>query len=186
VNCRLLGMLVSVCLGAGLALGSEMANAQNLLTDLGPGAAYAINDSGQVVLSIGDSSSQFPLSTGIWSNGTVTAFPPGFVGLAINSGGEVAGYLAGIALYGAGTEATVYSNGMVTNIGVNFDLGEGFASAEGLNNEGDIVGDSPTYASDAVDAFIDINGLITILSTFPGNSQNEIGMPTSGCECSSF
>ena len=48
---RPLGFLTSIYRFAGLALGLVTANAQNLLTDLGPGTAYGINNGGQVALS---------------------------------------------------------------------------------------------------------------------------------------
>src|SRR5208337_5435277 len=92
----------TICITAGLALVSAAANTQNLLTDLGPGTAYGINDSGQVVL-----------SSGIWSNGTVTAFPTGFTGTAINASGQVAG--SQVSTNNIGT-AAFYSNGTVTVI----------------------------------------------------------------------
>ena len=102
---RLIAALVSIC---GLALGSAAANAQtNYLTDLGAVApALGINNSGEVVL-----------QNYIYSHGTLTAFPDGFTGNAINASGEVAGSMpAPPADPYFQVVAAVYSNGTVTAI----------------------------------------------------------------------
>jgi probable HAF family extracellular repeat protein len=135
------------------------ANAQNLLTDLGPGTAYGVNNNWQVVL-----------SNGIWSNGTVTAFPTdnglNFYGLAINSSGEVAGYVWNDA---ALEDAAFYSDGTVTRIGgVNADPGLAFASAIGINDNGEIVGSGAATAGSYSYAFIYNEGQIIRL-LFPGS-----------------
>ena len=103
MDCRLLRVLASVYCVAGLAVGSATANAQNLLTDLGPATAYAINNNGQVVL-----------SNGVYSSGAVTVFPAGFTGTAINSSGALAGFITDSF---GGTSAALYSSGTLTNIG---------------------------------------------------------------------
>ena len=101
---RPLGFLTSIYRFAGLALGLVTANAQNLLTDLGPGTAYGINNGGQVAL-----------SSGVYSGGSVIAYPATFTGFAINSTGGVAGVITD---YLGGTYAASYVNGTVTNIGL--------------------------------------------------------------------
>jgi hypothetical protein len=95
-----------LCWSVGLASEWATANAQSLLTDIGPGTAYGLNNNGQVVL-----------SNGIWSNGTVAAYPTGFTGTAINASGQVAGALSPPYIAPLYTDAAIYSDGTVTNIG---------------------------------------------------------------------
>jgi probable HAF family extracellular repeat protein len=90
-----------------MALITESAGAQtSALVDLGVGTGYGINNSGQVIL-----------SSGLYSNGTVTPLPPlpgtttPAVGIAINDSGLVAGNASGVAIS--------YLNGTLTNIEAN-------------------------------------------------------------------
>src|SRR3984885_16169058 len=87
MDCRQYRALASLCWVVSLALLSATAIAQaNLLTDLGPVSGVGINNSGLVAL-----------SSGIYSNGTVTPLGmlPGdttnVVPNAINASGQVAG-----------------------------------------------------------------------------------------------
>jgi probable HAF family extracellular repeat protein len=162
---RPLAVIPAICWFAGLASGWATANAQNVLTDLGPGTAYGVNSNGQVVL-----------SNGIWSNGTVTAFSTGFNGLAISSSGQVVGYVSDFQ----GTNAAFYSDGTVTLIGgVNDDPGVAFASARGINDNGVIVGSGAATGGIFFYAFIYNEGQSTRLSTFPGSSPLYDGTPVS-------
>ena len=146
----------TICITAGLALVSATANTQNLLTDLGPGTAYGINDSGQVVL-----------SNGIWSNGTVTAFPTGFTGTAINASGQVAG--SQVSTNNIGT-AAVYSNGTVTVINdSNNDPSVATSSALGINDNGVVVGQGFSAGQTLRYAFVDNNATLTTVPPFPGS-----------------
>jgi hypothetical protein len=118
-----------------LAMGAVAARAQaNYLTDLGAVApALGINNSGQVVL-----------QSYIYSNGTLTALPPNFMGAAINSSGEVAGGFPGNCgePNNAGAPAT-YANGVLTIIpalsGCDPEQGVS-AQGLGINDSGAVVG----------------------------------------------
>ncbi len=159
INLRSFGVRTALCSVAGLALGSATANAQNLLTDLGPGSAYGINNSGQVVLSNGASPGGV---NGIWSNGTEIAFPTGFYGAAINASGEVAGTFQGMAAF--------YSAGVVTSIAVDPDGPLCESAAFGLNDNGVVVGQGCGLGGAPLYAFIFNAGQITELLTFPGSA----------------
>jgi probable HAF family extracellular repeat protein len=129
----------------GLTLISTISSAQNLITDIGPGTAFAINNSGQVVL-----------QNGLYSNGTVTAFPSGFTGSAINAGGVVAGGLTGPNIAKA---CATYSNGTVVNLGVlSGDQDVDTCIATGINASGQVVGWSETKGGAAIEAVISSNG----------------------------
>ena len=94
----LLGMVVW-----GLFAGPPVDAQGSALVDLGVGTGYGLNNNGQVIL-----------STGLYSNGTVTPLPalPGTtapaVGIAINDSGLVAG--------NAGGSAVSYVNGTLTDL----------------------------------------------------------------------
>jgi probable HAF family extracellular repeat protein len=140
---------------AGLILGQAPADAQNLLTDLGPGTAFGLNNGAQVVL-----------QNGIYANGIVTPFPAGFTGDAINSSGQVAGALTATNIIGS---AAFYSNGTVTYIGANADPDVAFSSALGINDNGVVVGQGAGTGGTYRYAFIYKNGTLTIVPPFPGS-----------------
>jgi hypothetical protein len=155
---RLLGVLVSVCCAGGLAAWSVIAKAQNL-TDLGPVTAYALNNSGQVVL-----------SSGVYSSGAVTAFPAGFTGTAINSSGALAGFITDSF---GGTSAALYNGGTLTNIGLLLPDQESpgleFGEALGINASGQVVGWGLGQPNLVNFAFIYSNGTATVLPHFPNS-----------------
>jgi probable HAF family extracellular repeat protein len=155
---RPLGVLATLCSVAGLALGSTAANAQaSLLTDLGTDSGLGINNSGEVLL-----------SSGIYSNGSVTVFPASFTGAAaINASGAV----AGLAIIPFAETAGVYENGTVTVIGV-FPPGDPTLNASmalGINGIGQVVGWSTTATTNSQDGFIYTNGLMGDVGDFPGS-----------------
>jgi hypothetical protein len=157
MDCRLLRLLATVCCVAGLAGGSATASAQNLLSDLGPATAYAINNSGQVVL-----------SNGLYSSGTVTAFPTGFMGAAINSSGEVAGVFSGPNILGT---AAFDTNGTVTVINdSNQDPTVADSYALGINDGGVVVGQGYSVNdADNLYPFVYSGGTVTMVPRFPGS-----------------
>jgi hypothetical protein len=138
-----------ICSVVAFGLGSVRADAQaNLLTDLGVGTGYGVNNSGQVVL-----------QNGIYSNGSVTAFPTGFTGAAINASGEVAGgYTAPNIVLACAT----YSNGTVTNLGVLSGAEDvDTCIAGGINASGAVSGWSETTGGVYTEGIIDVNGAMT-------------------------
>ena len=106
------------------------------------------------------------LPNGIWTKGTVTAFPAGFTGAAINSSGQVAGVLVSNNNIGS---AAFYSSGTVTLIGANSDPTIAKSAALGINDNGVVVGQGNAAGDSYIYAFIYINGQITELGTFPGS-----------------
>lgn len=110
-------MLATLCWVAGSTLGPVSAVAQNFLTDLGPGMAVGMNNSGVVLF-----------QNGTYSNGTLTAFPAGFIAAAINASGEVVGQ-------DAAGHAALYSGGVVTDLG-----GTDPSYARAINAAGEILG----------------------------------------------
>src|ERR1700685_3292523 len=107
------GYVKSLAIAGWMAAGILPLLAQAQLIDLGVATGYAINNAGQVVL-----------STGIYSNGTITPLPalPGqttpAVGAAINATGRVVGSAAisGSNPLGSNTVPVEYGNGTLTNL----------------------------------------------------------------------
>jgi len=137
MNCRTLGVQATVCFIVGFALRSTAANAQaNPLTDLGTGSGFGINNSGQVAL-----------SSGIYSNGTVTPLGilPGnttnVIPNAINASGQVAGNstLPSMIIVPGEETAVFDNNGLLTSFGASdTEFDQSFAT--GINASGQIVG----------------------------------------------
>ena len=107
------GYVKYLAIAAWAAWGTVPVVAQAQLVDLGVATGYAINNAGQVVL-----------STGIYTNGTVTALPalPGqttpAVGAAINATGQVVGsaHISVGSVAGTDTVAVEYSSGTLTDL----------------------------------------------------------------------
>jgi HYDIN/CFA65/VesB family protein len=141
MRCGPLRAFATICYGAGFALGSANANAQNLLTDLGPVMAFGLNNSGQVVL-----------SHGIWSTGAVTLFPTNFTGAAINASGQIAGVVTGTNIIGS---CAIYSGGTITDLGVLSGTPDvDYCTSTGINAGGQVVGWSPTRGAVYIEGFI--------------------------------
>jgi probable HAF family extracellular repeat protein len=156
MNCRQLGVLFAACWIVGFGPATAIAQV-NLLTDLGAGSGFGINNSGQVVL-----------SSGTYSSGVLTPFPTGFVGDAINSNGEVAGLFGNPpSILG---EAAFDINGTVTAIGVlSQDPQVDSSYAVAVNTSGQVVGWSVTLGGVATDAIIYTNGTLTDIGVLPGS-----------------
>jgi probable HAF family extracellular repeat protein len=171
----------SLAIAALVALGILPVLARAQLIDLGVATGYAINNAGQVVL-----------STGIYSNGTVTPLPalPGqttpITAVAINASGQVVGS-AGLSVVdpagssavppGGSTSNTVaveFSNGTLTDLFA--PLTPGFTvtgTATGINSSGEIVGyatvNNPKDEDEpASGGFIYINGASQPFPTYGG------------------
>jgi probable HAF family extracellular repeat protein len=158
---RPLEVLATICSVAGLSLGSTAAIAQaNLLNDLGTGSAVGINNSGQVAL-----------SSGIYSNGTVTPLGilPGdtknVIPNAINASGQVAGnaFVKGYEI------AVFYNNGVLTSFGASGETLD-LSFATGINSSGQIVGWRTTSGDNTSTGFIYTNGVLTQVCCLPGGS----------------
>jgi probable HAF family extracellular repeat protein len=122
------------------------------LKDLGVGYGWALNDSGQAVL-----------STGLYSSGTTTPLP--LKGFAINASGAVAGT-------NSADHAAVYANGTVTDLGVLPGSNPAaYTEAAAINAGGQVVGLGSTSAG-AIDAFSYSHGTMTDIGTLPGAVAN--------------
>jgi probable HAF family extracellular repeat protein len=176
--CRTLRVLANVCAIVGFILRSAVALAQaNLLTDLGTGTGVGINSSGQVAL-----------SSGIYSNGTVTSLGilPGntmnVVPNAINATGQVAGNSTLPSMFFPKEETAVFdNNGLLTSFGassVTFD--QSFAT--GINASGQIVGFFTLQGDSTGTGFVYNNGVLTNLGGLPGSvfSGGTIGSVATG------
>jgi probable HAF family extracellular repeat protein len=150
--CRLPVALATVCIfSAGLSLGAAASAQANLLVDLGTVEGVGINNGGEVAL-----------TTGIYSNGTFTAFPTNFTGLAINANGLVVGF--------TGFHAGLYNKGTVTDLGVlpGADPTVDGSTAFGINTGGQIVGFGAERTGTPLDGFIYSNGAMTDMGRLPG------------------
>src|SRR5205814_2240939 len=120
--------------------------------------AYAINDGGLVV-GEGDSTTQ--AHGFIYSGGTFTDLRP--LGIrtayAINNGGQVAGK-------NTAGHAVLYTGGSATDIGT---LGGSVSRANGINANGQVVGEAETGASDA------FGSLITHAFLFSNGQKIDLG-----------
>jgi len=145
-----------------------------VMTNLEPagtgGAAYGINDAGQVVGDV----SNVPF---IYSGGTFTYLPT-FGGMfniatAINAAGtQVVGFSNTAANGDTTQHAFLYSNGTLTNLGTFGDYDE--SSANAINDSGQIVGlcFSPNGGFGTNNAFIYEDGTLTNLnSLIPADSD---------------
>jgi probable HAF family extracellular repeat protein len=186
------GYVKSLAIAGWMAFGSLPLLARAQLTDLGEATGYAINNAGQVVL-----------SSGIYSNGTVTPLPalPGqttpAVGAAINASGQVAGSgetQVTVSIFGESSADTqpgsvpiAYVNGTLMNISLSFSeyavsghVEPGYAT--GINASNQIVGYytalNPRSEDPApVNGFIYDNGAITELGACCAPYETPMNMP---------
>jgi probable HAF family extracellular repeat protein len=116
----------------------------------GSSAAYAINNSGQVVGVING------FGATIWNSGVPTALPGGSVAIAINNAGQVLGY------GNNGPSVMLWSGGTATNLGM--------FSATGINNAGQVVGYSVTDNGSVLNAVLWENGTLLDLNNLLDSS----------------
>jgi probable HAF family extracellular repeat protein len=154
-------------------------------TDLGtlgasPSAALGVNDAGQVVGYGFTSSDQGGMGAFIWQNGTITDLGSLLGGenqrmaTAINASGQVAGISS---LPGNATNhAFLWDDGTVTDLG---DLGGEVSYAYGINDVGQVVGDSyiPGYLWRA---FIWQGGVMTDLGALGSGESHATAINNSG------
>jgi len=153
MNYRLFGALLAASFGA---------NAQALLNDLGPVSAAGINNNAQAAL-----------SSGIYSNGTVTPLGilPGnttnVIANAINASGQVAGNST-LPTFSTLEVAVLYNNGVLTSFGASAaTIDQSFATA--INSGGDIVGFHTVMGDSHGTGFLYNNGVLTDLGGLPGS-----------------
>lgn len=148
--CVLLAGLLAILLGAAASSGGE-AGGHWIVTDLGPGAAVDVNESGQVVGG----------GSWIWQDGTRTQL--GTLGgprssvLAINDRGQVIG--------GSTTAKPVEGHGFLWQSGRMIDVHP--VRPRAINNRGQIVG-SGTVTGGREHALLWQNGKVTDLGTLGG------------------
>jgi probable HAF family extracellular repeat protein len=127
--------------------GSAFLNSNGTITNLGSNRPYGINNSGQVVGYCSLNGNAF-----LYSNGETSYLGLG-TATAINKVGLIVGYFDGG--YSPGTDAFIYSNGVMTDLNSLIDPASGWTLVEalGINDEGDIVGGGFSPAG-GYDAFI--------------------------------
>ena len=137
-----------------------------IMTDLGTfGGPYSlasdINDSGQIVgYAYSNSSTFYPF---LYENVTKTQLSAPGVGAGINSQGHIVGNV------GTPTLAFLYKDGNLTYIGT---LGGLESRARGINNSGQIVGESNVPGGGPRKAFLYSNGVMINLGTLSGHTHS--------------
>jgi probable HAF family extracellular repeat protein len=129
-------------------------------------SAYAINSKGQIV---GTSMSGTGVFTAFFSNGTgMTNLCPSCSSISYAEGINSAGTAVGSYITGGYLHAAEYSGGSVVDLGT---LGGSQSAAYGIDDTGDIVGDSYVAGNGTTHAFlysnnvmIDLNSLLPITS----------------------
>ena len=154
-----------------------------VMTDLGEGAAWGINDRGQVV---GHSRGVTNFGRGksfvgsyqavLWQNGVrqvldvgaadhcsegLRSDPPCSWAYGINARGQVVGF-------GAGFHAFLWDNGMTTDLGT-LPGGSQFSEAWAVNAQGQVVGNTTDFNRHA---FLWQNGVMSDLGTLPGRNES--------------
>jgi len=169
---RIFGTIFKVFMSAAVLVAAlatiTLAQSQYTFTDLGPGYASGINDSGQVVGALGGS------DAGVWSNGAVISLPPlpgdgGAFAQSINNSGQVVGYSCSSSIDGSNVRhAALWSNGTVTELGP-LPGGATESQAQSINNSGQVVGYSyNTSGSVFPEATLWSNGAVTDLGNLGG------------------
>ncbi len=165
----------AIVLAIATAIGMPAADRYGVTTivSLPPGipVANGINNSGQVVgvVYTGPPGPGPFIQAFLYSGGTLTLLD-GATFAAINDSGQIAGQLSG-GLYAQGPqpEAAVYSGGVSTALG--FLAGRTQSWAAGINNAGQVVGESDT-PSGVAEAFLYSGGVMTGLGFLPGGAQS--------------
>jgi probable HAF family extracellular repeat protein len=159
----LLLLVLAALLGSGLASSSSGTNARWVITDLGPGAAVDINESGQVVGG----------GSWIWQDGRRTQL--GTLGgprssvLAINDHGQVIG--------GSTTAKPVKGHGFLWQNGRMIDLYP--VEPRAINDRGQVVG-SGKVAGGCEHALLWQNGRVTDLGTLGGPTSIALAISDRG------
>jgi probable HAF family extracellular repeat protein len=169
---RPLGIIAAV-VGGALLLGSVTASAQagTNLIDLGAVApGLGINNSGQVVL------------RNYWySKGTLTAFPNGFQGNAINASGHIAGGY-GIYYYGTVTALPTPGNGAYYDFQDPNPVAINDSGAVTIEYSVDEVANaSVLYSNGTLSANIDIPGIVGCGTDFTAYAMNDSDQILGNC-----
>lgn len=129
------------------------------MTDLGPDldGAYAINNLGVIVA-----------RTGIWKDGSLIPLPESCSGNAINDHNQMAG---SIITEDIEFHAILWENGQLRDLGT---LGGDYSSADGINDQGFVVGLSAIPESDEFHAFIWNGELVDLNTRIPADSGWEL------------
>ena len=184
---QVVGSTSSISGGGSTVFGnSGRANIQfGGLFNSSPNLAIAINDIGQTVgfymAPPGEAYAAPQWHAFVYDNGAVTDIGPlthqklGFtVAYGINNSGQVVGYGDGPA----GTQdAFIYSNGTKLNLGT---LGGDNSRGFGINNNGQVTGDSIVTGNTAEHAFIYTNGAMADIGTLGGRHSTGYAINDAG------
>ncbi len=151
---------------------------QNLGTLGGNSVAFGINDSGQIVGSYisANTTHAFLYANGSMQDiGVMDSAADMAQATGINNNGQISGS-SRILTNGLNmSRAFLYSNGSMVNLGT---LGTG-SFANGLNGDGQVVGDASTV-SGAIHSFLYSDGTMQDLGTLGGNASYAFGINGSG------
>jgi probable HAF family extracellular repeat protein len=154
--------------------GDAWGQVQYTLTDLGPGDAYGINSSGQVVGENANGQAFLYSGGSMTLLGTITTY--GSSAYGINNNGQVVG--SAETNGGAADHAFLYSGGSMQDLGT---LPGGTVScATGINDSGQVVGYSCSNANVPCHAFLYSGGSMQDLGTLGGTTSYALGINNSG------
>jgi probable HAF family extracellular repeat protein len=165
---------------------TDLGNLGGVINNTTEADGFAINARGQVTG--GSYVTSFDYYAFIYSNGVLQDLGtlPGSsssTGQAINARGEVVGFTSGYAnASNISQRAFLYSNGVMQDLG---SLGGVNSSASGINDRGQVVGDSQT-STGAFHAFLYSHGVMQDLSSLVGASSDAIGINNNGQIVGSF
>jgi probable HAF family extracellular repeat protein len=143
---------------------------------------FAINNIGQVTgesdTGLGASHAFLYSGGSMIDLGTLSGFTQS-VGRSVNDAGQVVGYASSL-LAGSPSQAFLYSGGTMTGLGT---LGGRDSFAFGINNAGQITGESLITGNTGSHAFLYSNGVLQDLGTFGGPNSvgtavNDVGQVT--------
>jgi len=154
-----IGIFFGVCTGEVLAAGYS-------ITDLGPGAAYGINNAGRAVGLSGNDAI-------LYSNGTITDLGPG-AAYDINNAGQAVGEAS---LTSGSSHAALFWNGNVIDLGT---LGGSQSNANSINNSGHVAGNASTAGDTTSYAALFRDGKVINLGTLGGNRSGGSSINDSG------
>ncbi len=171
---RSLVLAIAIATGLWAGDGGRLYKADVISLGVYVVSATSINSSGQVAGYVQWYSQPGPppfIYAFLYTNGSFSELPPGIATAAgINDGGQIVGQIKNDGSQrGPSPQAYLYSNGVVTNLGLLPGKTQSWAAA--INNGGQVVGYSATDSGDA-EAFLYNGGVMTGLGFLPGGNRS--------------
>ena len=136
-------------------------------------AATAINDAGQVTGSVSIAANNFTARAFVLSGGNLTILDRfGGIGGSSATAINTAGTVVGASSSSDGSRAFVYSNGVMTNLGVLSVGTDNSSQAWSINDAGQVVGVSSTSTPFSLRAFLWKDGVMQNLGVLPNAVQS--------------